>query len=274
MKYKAKYSGLVIMMLFVLAIGATITAQAQGNPRLRLVHASPDAPAADVYVDNDLFFQNIPFTNVTAYRTLTAGEHRIRIFVAGTPPQGQAVIDATFSFGGNQDYTMVAMGQVGGIALQLFPDDNRTPNAGQAKIRIIQASPNLQPVNVCLVELNQCVTNDLAFKNASGYTAVSTGSYNVQLRPPGTNEVLFTSNFGFEDRFVYTLFIMGLWQAEPGLRIISGVDATPPPVLPPVTGALLSPTALLIVVVAVVSLIIVFVGGIWAWRHSRIKPNR
>jgi hypothetical protein len=274
MKYNTKYSGLVIMMLFVLIIGAAATAQAQGNPRLRLAHASPDAPAADIYLDNDLFFPNVPFANVTAYHALSVGDHRVRVFIAGTPPQNQAIIDHPFGFGANQDYTMVAMGQVGGIVLQLFPDDNRTPDAGRAKIRIIHAAPKLQTVNVCLVELNQCVVNDLAFTKASGYTAVTAGSYNVQLRRPGTNDVLLASSLRFEDRFVYTLFVMGISQTEQGLKIVPGVDASPPPVLPPDTGALLSPMALFIVVITMVSLIIVGVGGVWAWRRSRTKSYR
>jgi len=54
-----------------------------GSALVRLVHASPDAPAVDVYADDELVFENVAFTDSTDYVPVPAGARTVSVRPAG-----------------------------------------------------------------------------------------------------------------------------------------------------------------------------------------------
>ncbi|WP_369679964.1 DUF4397 domain-containing protein [Bacillus sp. FJAT-45066] len=74
-----------------------------------MVHASPDAPAVDVYVNGDLVVENAPFKAATDYLQVPAGTHTVEIFVAGT--QENPVITAELTVEAGVSYTVAAIVQ-------------------------------------------------------------------------------------------------------------------------------------------------------------------
>ena len=90
-------TAVVLALVLAVPMGHTVAAQGtQGaQTRLRVVHASPDAPAVDVLVDNNRVFCNLPFRAVTRYVPVTPGTHNIRIVattaaVPAVPPAAAA----------------------------------------------------------------------------------------------------------------------------------------------------------------------------------------
>jgi hypothetical protein len=59
-------------LLLVLATAGTALAQDE-MARVRVVHASPDAPAVDVLVNDNVAFSNVPFTEISDYASLDPG---------------------------------------------------------------------------------------------------------------------------------------------------------------------------------------------------------
>ena len=57
----------------------------QDTAQLRAVHASPDAPAVDIYVegDNTPVATNVAYGDVTAYVTVPAGTYNVQLRPAG-----------------------------------------------------------------------------------------------------------------------------------------------------------------------------------------------
>jgi hypothetical protein len=60
--------------------------------RVRFVHASPDAPAADMRANGAVTFSKEPFTSITDYAALKPGAYQVQV----TPTGGteRAVTDA------------------------------------------------------------------------------------------------------------------------------------------------------------------------------------
>jgi len=79
-----------------------------GSALARLVHAAPDAPAVDVYADDELLFENVAFTDATDYVPVPAGSYTLSVRPAGDPETTVASFDVTLERG--MAYTGYAIG--------------------------------------------------------------------------------------------------------------------------------------------------------------------
>lgn len=88
-----------------------------GESRVRLVHASPDAPAVDVTVNatGGAIFDNVAFGE-TATTTVAANDYTIEVRPETDTNDGDVVLDQDISVNGGTGYTVFAAGY-------LSPDD-------------------------------------------------------------------------------------------------------------------------------------------------------
>ncbi len=70
-----------------------------GSALARLVHASPDAPAVDVYANDEPLFENVAFTEATDYVPVPAGDYTLSVRPAGDPETTVAEFDVTLELG-------------------------------------------------------------------------------------------------------------------------------------------------------------------------------
>src|SRR5688500_10614296 len=70
-------------LALVMALGLFGAANAQsGDARIRVVHASPDAPAVDVYANGNKVLSNVTFFAASDYLTVPAGSYKLQVVVA------------------------------------------------------------------------------------------------------------------------------------------------------------------------------------------------
>lgn len=224
--------GVTLFILFglLLAFIPFSIAEANTTARVRVVHASPDAPAVDVFIDGQRALTNIPYKRITDYATLPAGTRQVQVAPTGTT---NFVISANLNLQAGMDYTVVATGQVANIRPLVLTDDNSAPAAGKAKLRVVHASPNTPAVDIAVAGGPVLVPN-ISFGNASGYLAVDAGTVNVEARPAGTTTAaLSVPNFTMNAGRIYTVFAVGLFQGNPALEVIvANTEATAPSSLP------------------------------------------
>mmetsp|Transcript_27607 Transcript_27607/g.30739 ORF Transcript_27607/g.30739 Transcript_27607/m.30739 type:complete len:237 (+) Transcript_27607:66-776(+) len=181
-------------LLFAICI-AVITADAG----VRVIHASPDAPAVDVFVNSTTpTFSNLAFTeNTGAYTLLPANVYNIKVSPTGaTTP---VVINATLPLADGVYYTIAAAGFLADIEALVFVDEVTT-NSTLASVRFIHLAPDAPAV-------------DVAVQNSS--TLFS----NVSFSESGVSLMAGT---------VYTVFAEGtLNQPEYPLQAVLTVDAAP-----------------------------------------------
>ncbi|GAB3667093.1 DUF4397 domain-containing protein [Halopiger thermotolerans] len=79
-----------------------------GSALVRAFHASPDAPAVDVYADGEPLFTGLSFGESTNYLAVPAGSYALSIRPAGDPETVVAEFDATVEAG--TAYTASAIG--------------------------------------------------------------------------------------------------------------------------------------------------------------------
>ncbi len=178
-----------MMGMFVLALGLALpAAAADGMARVRVIHASPDAPAVDVFVDGNAVLTNVAFPAISQYLTLPAGAHTVAVAPAGQGA-GAAVITANPTLAADGAYTVAAVGTLANIRGEIYNDNLAAPAAGKAHVRVIHASPDAPAVAV-KVASGPTLISSLAFPNASDYLPVDAGTYNLQVTPAGANDVV------------------------------------------------------------------------------------
>ena len=172
--------------LLILCASSAVSTQAatSGQVRVRVVHASPDTPAADVYVNGVRAFKRLVFKDVSAYAALAAGSYRLQLVPAGkTLLQGPILISTTTKFEAGKDYTVIGQGLREDIAPLVLEDDNTLPDAKKAKVRFVHLSPDAPAVDVIVPATNNLkLFSGVAFQKVGDYATVDAGRYNLVVR--------------------------------------------------------------------------------------------
>lgn len=214
-----------------LAIAFTLPASAQSSMAMvRVIHASPDAPAVDVFVDGNAVLNNVAFPAISAYLEVPAGPHTVVVAPAGQGV-GAAVITANPTLAAGAAYTIAAVGQVANIRAQIYNDNLAAPAAGKAHVRVIHASPDAPAVDV-KVAGGPTLLSALAFPNASDYLPVDAGSYNLQVTPAGASDVVIDlPNTALQAGTIYDVVAVGL-VANIAVELATTTPSSSPSTLP------------------------------------------
>ncbi|WP_458207994.1 DUF4397 domain-containing protein [Haladaptatus sp. NG-SE-30] len=189
----------------------TTTTSSGEVARVRIVHAVPDAPAVDVFVDGERVLEGVEFKGVSDYLELEPGDYTVQVAPAGQG-QGSALIEEQVTLEANTDSTIAAAGTVDSPEAFLFDDDNETPSGDQVRLRAVHLSPDAPAVDIAAD--GDVLVEGLEFGNASDYVEVPAGSYTLEVRPAGGNEAVATFDVTLEGGMVVSAFAVGLLEAD------------------------------------------------------------
>lgn len=167
-----------------------------GQARVRVVHASPDAPAVDVLVDGGVVLNGVPYLAASEYLDVDAGLRNVQVNAAGTTT---SVIDEDLDLTDGTDYTVIASGLVASIEPLVLTDDNTAPVAGNAKIRAIHGAPSAPAVDIYVTAPGEDlggatpVLTGVEFAAVADYVEVPAGDYQVRVTLAGTTTVVIDS---------------------------------------------------------------------------------
>ena len=184
-----------------------VTTPIAGKAKLMVVHASPDAPGVDFLV-NDVKQNSsaLTFPNNTPYLEVEEGTKNLKVNVAGT---STTVINADVPFTKDKNYTLFAIDSVSNIGTLLLEDNLAAPAAGKAHIRFVHLSPDAPAVDVAVTG-GSVLFADYAFEEASAFTPVDAGTYNLEVRVAGTTTVaLPLPGIALTSGKIYTVFAKG-----------------------------------------------------------------
>jgi hypothetical protein len=224
-----------------LAVGAILFAGSFGfavaqedDAQVRIVHASPDAPAVDIFVNGDRAIENLAFGEATDLIPLPAGEYDVAVAPAGAAID-DAVIEATLPLAAGAAYEVAATGTIadGTLAPQVYPLDLSPIEEGKARVRVVHNSPDAPAVDVAVAD-GPVLFSNIAFPDATDFAEVDAGTYDLEVRPAGTDDVaLALDGVALEAGTVYDVFAIGALadgtlQALPLTATASGVGAALP----------------------------------------------
>lgn len=187
---------------------------------VRVLHASPDAPAVDIYVNGSLVFKDLSFKNFTEYVQLPMGDYKIEVFPAGQ--SATPVLTQEVQVPNQQVITVVAAGNLEDLQLVPYVEGNADDlESGQSRVRAIHLSPDAPKVDI-LVD-GDLAFEDVGFLDATDYIQVPSGAYNVAVNIANTNDTVLKFKPELKSEKVYTIYIVG---NPPNLSSIQSLDGS------------------------------------------------
>jgi|GEM_PF-3069136 len=185
----------------------------------RILHASPDAPNLDVFVQNTRVARNLAYTKFSRTWHLAPGSIRVRVYATPGDQNAQAYRDIQI----NLDlldpglcYLIVIGNTNAAMEIFTFPDPP-VPPAGQFTIRLANLAPNAPPLDLTKSDGTPLIGN-VPFKSAtpSNYPP---GSYSLQIKQTGTGTVLLDlGTQTFRSRTRQTVYVFDAGGPQPNVR--------------------------------------------------------
>jgi hypothetical protein len=201
------------LSLFVVSCSEDEDDMPMQQAKVMVVHASPNAPAVDIRVNNTIAASNLSFPNNTPYANVNAGNTNIKVSPTGTTTN---VIDANVDLAANTNYSVFAVNTVNNISASVVTDNLTTPAAGKAHVRFFHLAPDAPAVDIG-VRGGATVFSNRAFNDQStnaavtNFTALDAGTYNLDVRLAGqSTAVLPLPPVTLEAGKIYTVFAKGL----------------------------------------------------------------
>ncbi|GGF41489.1 DUF4397 domain-containing protein [Subtercola lobariae] len=209
----AALAALVATIAFAI-FGLNSSAMAADAPTaggwIRIAHLSPDTKAVDVTLTalaggaKVYELDDLAYGAVSAYVAMSQGTYVVAMVPTGSPANTPAMIQQSINVVSGQPMTVAALGKNSDLKTVVFPDDLTPPAAGQARVRVIQASTDVSSVSIA-TSTGQPVTADAKQGTATGYASVPAGTWNLDLTgaaSPATASVTLASGA------VATLFVL------------------------------------------------------------------
>jgi hypothetical protein len=128
--------------------GDTVSVAATVPARVRVLHASPDAPNVDVFVDDaPSGIADLAFTFGTPYISFIPDTYNFKVSPVGTTT-ADAVIDVDLDLAADTNYSAVAYGAVANIAALPLVDDAVGIPAGNTRIQVAHVADGVGQVDI------------------------------------------------------------------------------------------------------------------------------
>lgn len=205
----------------------TTSAPPPANGFVRIVHASPDAPAVDIYLDraSTPAITNLAFGQATDFMQLTAKRYTVSIRPTGAPATDKPIFETTVNVPANVSATVVALGELAGrgtkaFKLSTFVTDRSATN-GKARVQVIHASPDSLPVDVRSGD--NVVVKGLGFARASATLNLDPGNYNLAVVPSGAAApvVINLANTALNADTIYTVIAINTQDKIQSLVLVT-----------------------------------------------------
>jgi hypothetical protein len=197
----------------VLNVDSTGTGQVNDNllAEFKVLNASSLASPLNVLVDGNIVLSNIPFAGISDYVTASAGSHSFAVQATATPGANLLTLVATLASA--TDTSLAFSGPAGALVPLVLNDNNLPSPAGRARVRFVNVSPGLGPLDVYVNFSKQL--SGLASNSGSSYIEITADAtigtlYEFDFNIAGTTSVaLKLPSVSIIAGHTYTIYVVG-----------------------------------------------------------------
>lgn len=180
---------------------------------VRILHAVPDGPDADVYANDVLLEKNVAFKELTDYTSLPKGDYNITLYV--TDSKNSPSISNLLTLNEGDIITMAIVGTVNTVSFLAIPDDNLPIDPNRSMLRFAQVSPYVPAIDITFPD-GTVLFDNIKFKDVTPYISLPPQDFTLQLRGAQSHNVALTlPKITLEPNQFYTIYAIGLLQGEP-----------------------------------------------------------
>ncbi|WP_223701922.1 DUF4397 domain-containing protein [Sutcliffiella deserti] len=183
--------------------------------KLRFLHAAPDSPALDVYINNELVHRDFHYTNSSMYIKIPYGTYHI--YITLKEDSSNSILSKTIEIRENLSCTLAVVGLKESLDLISVSDDEFVP-PGESKIRVLHLSPNTPSLDIAVLK-GDVLFSQLAFSEVTDYLPLTPMTVDLELRIAGTKEVILPlRRVNVKPNTSYTIIATGLLNQTPNLE--------------------------------------------------------
>ncbi len=180
-----------IKLLVATSEGSFLIQDTNATADVRVVHASPDAPAVDVIVNDAVnLVTNLDYAESSGFASVAPDTYNVKVVPTGeTSP---VVIEADLTLDQGASYSVIASDLLANIAPIVFAEDRRSV-ATEAKIQIVHASPAAGTVDIYVTapgadisDIDPTIAGFQFQATTGGFIALPEGSYDITITPEGS----------------------------------------------------------------------------------------
>lgn len=173
---------------------------------VRVTHASFDAPAVNVLVNNAAALENVGYQVSSGWQQLTAAETSFQVDARLPGDATAAVINATLTLESGKSYEVIALGKVadgsaGSNPLEalVITNEGTAVTAGNARAQVVHAAPDAPRVDIYVTAVDAALSDSqplatASYKENTAQVEVTAGDYQVRITPEGDKQtVVFDS---------------------------------------------------------------------------------
>ena len=192
----------------------------QRGTYVRVFHAVPDAPAVDVYANDMLIFKNIPYKAFSQYLKVPCGTYSIKIYPSGQ--KDKPVLTQVVEVEQQKIITLAAVNRLSNISLLPIIDSTYPYPQDKLVVKFGHLSPDAPNVDITLPD-GTVVFGDVAFGEVTPYIMLDPGTYSLQARVAGTDQVVLEvpEVTLLPDR-EYSIYAVGFAKGNPPLEVVVG----------------------------------------------------
>lgn len=203
----------LLLSATVALIGGCGGASDDDNATVRVINASTNYGALDLYVDDTLRSSAIAYGQTSGYIGFEAGSHTTTLTRTGSTT---ALSSVSRSLSEDYGTTVIAYQADGSLKTAQLSDSESAPSSGRAKLLVFNASPDAGSVDVYLsgssdtLDNATLVASSVSAGSSSGsYTTVGSGTYRLRIAAAGstTDLRLDASSLTLGSQGVYTLVV-------------------------------------------------------------------
>lgn len=174
--------------------------------KIRILHASPDTPNIDFYVNSNCFSKEVQYKKITEYLLLPKGKHQIDLFP--TDNKGSSLLSKEITIEPGKSYTVAIIGKVKNLCLAPYLNQPEVPPE-EAKIRFLHLSPDVPQLDIA-VKNRDIVFPNISYKKVTDYLGLTPMTIDLEVRKAGTkNVILPMPKSKFLSNQAYTIVLVG-----------------------------------------------------------------
>jgi hypothetical protein len=174
--------------LAVILSGCQGMSSVQPVSQVRIIDASPDAPAIDIHQNSATGLYNVGFGTVSSYIQVRPGAYTHSAYTAGTG-QRLAAVKASFLDGGQ--YTVLTGNTAASLQMTILRDQSTPAPAGQVALRVLNQTTRAGAFDIYLLPARSPITalvplaSHSGFGTNTGYINSPSGTYSILAFPSG-----------------------------------------------------------------------------------------
>ena len=199
------------MLTFVLTSCSKSEDEPGGPSGNMFINGLTDGKVSTVLVSDSVYTGlTAGFGNFTQYQDVANGDHQFKL---RDNTNNSILLTGSFKIGGDRHYSLMAVNSSLNPEWVLVEDDLSIADTTKAYIRLINLCPNSSSMQLKITS-GADVVNDLSFKSASAFQALTAGKTNFTI---SSNSTILTSisNFNLLPGKKYSILMTGLVNQTP-----------------------------------------------------------